>query len=84
MEEKEVQEAKTYIRIKGFDGIPVLEVELESLASLIQFLAQAINSGQIEVETKMIRCKRFMPKLSPHFDAQPPPFTVEKEERKDE
>jgi hypothetical protein len=64
---EEVKEFKTYLKIKGFGGFPAVEVELETLASLIQFIAEAISSGQIELEKREVSVKRWtveLPKLT--------------------
>jgi len=60
---EEVKEVKTYLKIKGFEGIPVLEVELESLASLINAIAIAFNTGQIEIEKREVTVQKL--KLNP-------------------
>jgi hypothetical protein len=64
---EEVKEFKTYLKIKGVGDFPALEVELESLASLIQFIAKAISNGQIEFEKREVTVKRWtveLPKLT--------------------
>jgi hypothetical protein len=60
---EDVKKTKTFIKIKGQDGIEALTVELESLASLIQFLAYALNTGQITIERKEVTVQEYKPKF---------------------
>jgi hypothetical protein len=58
---EDVKKTKTFIKIKDQNGVEALTVELESLASLIQFLSYALNTGQISIEQKEVTVKEYKP-----------------------
>ena len=61
MSYEEIKEIKTYLKLKGIDGHILLEAEIESLGNLIVAIANALNSGQIELESREVTVRRFKP-----------------------
>ena len=61
MSYEEIKEMKTYLKLKGIDGRILLEAEIESLGNLIVAIANALNSGQIELESREVTVRRFKP-----------------------
>jgi len=61
MSYEEVKEIKTYLKLKGIDGHVLCEADIESLGNLITAIANALNSGQIELESREVTVRRFKP-----------------------
>lgn len=76
---EETKETRTFLQIKGYDNVVVFDVELSTLAELITVLANALNTGQIQLVQREVAVKKL--KISPVEYA---PITKKEEKLKDD